>query len=247
MIKNKSVLVISDLHCPYMHQDAIKFLKAVKKKYKPDRVIQIWDELDNHWISFHDADPDLDSAWEELIKWREQLHQLEKIFPEMDIMDSNHWSLLYRRGKAHWIPKHMLLGYRDVIFGDKQKDWSIKTTKGLWWNWYPDWMTITLSNWEQCHFRHEGDAHIGNHAWHYWMSVVAGHRHSKFEIMYVSSPFNLRFGMTVWCLLDHKSMAFAYNKQQKKRPILWCAVIIEWVPTLVPMFLTSEGRWIGKL
>jgi len=36
---NKRILVISDTHCPYHHPDLIPFLKAIKKKYKPDRVM----------------------------------------------------------------------------------------------------------------------------------------------------------------------------------------------------------------
>jgi len=247
MIKqNKSVLVISDLHCPYVHQDAFKFLKALKKKYKPDRIIQIWDELDNHWISFHDSDPDLDGAGEELVKARKQLQELEKIFPIMDLVHSNHWSLLYRRGKAHWIPKHMLLGYKDVIFWEKNKQWEIVRKKWDWWSWH-DNITLELSNWEKCFFAHEAEANIMKHAGHFGMNMVAWHRHSKFEVGYISSPHSLRFWMVVGCLLDHKSLAFEYNKLQSKRPILWVWVIIEWIPILVPMLLNSEGKWVWKI
>ena len=38
---HKSVLVISDLHIPYHHKDSFEFLKAVKKKFKPDTVVNI--------------------------------------------------------------------------------------------------------------------------------------------------------------------------------------------------------------
>lgn len=32
------------MHIPYHHPDTIKFLKAVKKKYKPTRVVNLGDE-----------------------------------------------------------------------------------------------------------------------------------------------------------------------------------------------------------
>ena len=48
MSNYKSVLVISDLHIPYHHPDAFKFLAALKKKYKPDLVVNIGDEIDQH-------------------------------------------------------------------------------------------------------------------------------------------------------------------------------------------------------
>ena len=63
---NKSILVISDTHIPYHHKDLIPFLAAIKKFYKPDRVVHIGDELDKHALSFHDSDPDLPSAGDEL-------------------------------------------------------------------------------------------------------------------------------------------------------------------------------------
>ena len=61
-MKYKSVLVISDLHIPYHHPDAFEFLKALKKKYKPDLVVNIGDEIDQHSISMHDSNPDLPSS-----------------------------------------------------------------------------------------------------------------------------------------------------------------------------------------
>jgi len=35
--KGKSVLLISDMHAPYQHPDALRFLQAIKDEYAPDR------------------------------------------------------------------------------------------------------------------------------------------------------------------------------------------------------------------
>ena len=56
---NKKILVISDMHVPYHHKDSINFLKAIKKEFKPDRIINIGDLLDFHAINMHTHDPDL--------------------------------------------------------------------------------------------------------------------------------------------------------------------------------------------
>jgi predicted phosphodiesterase len=40
-MNHKRILVISDLHIPYHHQDAFKFLKAIKKEFKPDTIINM--------------------------------------------------------------------------------------------------------------------------------------------------------------------------------------------------------------
>ena len=50
---HKKILVISDMHLPYHSKDSIKFLKEIKKEFKPDTVINIGDLLDFHAISFH--------------------------------------------------------------------------------------------------------------------------------------------------------------------------------------------------
>lgn len=67
--RSKSILVISDQHYPYNHPDIYAFLKALKDKYEPDRVINIGDELDYHAISFHDHHPDLLAPGDELQTW----------------------------------------------------------------------------------------------------------------------------------------------------------------------------------
>ena len=60
------ILCISDLHIQAHHPQSFDFLKALKKKIKPDLVVNGGDELDKHALSFHDSDPDLPSAGDEL-------------------------------------------------------------------------------------------------------------------------------------------------------------------------------------
>ena len=57
-MRYKRILVISDMHLPYQHKDAIIFLKEIKKEFKPDFVVNIGDLLDFHAISMHSHDPD---------------------------------------------------------------------------------------------------------------------------------------------------------------------------------------------
>ena len=84
MAKLKKVMVIGDLHVPYHHKDAFAFLEALKKHYKGfDLVVNIGDEIDQHGLSFHDSDPDLPSAGDELKLTKAYIKDLEKIFPKM--------------------------------------------------------------------------------------------------------------------------------------------------------------------
>ncbi len=108
MKKYSKVFVISDLHIPYHHRSSFAFLKAVKEKYKPDLVINIGDELDQHAISMHDSNPDLPSAGDELKTSKTYIKELEKIFPKMILIHSNHSSLVYRRALKYGLPREYL-------------------------------------------------------------------------------------------------------------------------------------------
>ena len=91
---NSVVLVISDMHIPYHHPKMLDWLQALKDKYKPTRVICIGDELDKHALSYHDSDPNLKSAGDELSESLGVIKKLHEMFPVMDILESNHGSLI---------------------------------------------------------------------------------------------------------------------------------------------------------
>ena len=227
---NSSVLVISDLHIPYHHQDAFDFLKALKRKYKPDLVVNIGDELDHHAISMHEHNPDLMSAGDELKHSKEYIRELEKIFPEMTLVHSNHSSLVYRRALKYGLPKDYLKSYNEFL------------GVGNGWKWVDDY-TITLSDGSRCFFTHGISADVLKVAAQYGMNTVQGHFHTKFSIGYFSNPDALIWGMQVGCLINQKSMAFDYAKNFKSRFIVGCGMIIDGQPKLMPMVLDKDGRW----
>ena len=227
---NSSVLVISDLHIPYHHQNAFEFLKALKKKYKPDLIVNIGDELDHHAISMHEHNPDLMSAGDELKQSKEYVRDLEKIFPRMTLVHSNHSSLVYRRALKYGLPKDYLKSYNEFLgVGDG-------------WKWVDD-LTVTLSDGSRCFFTHGISADVLKVAAQYGMNSVQGHFHTKFSIGYFSNPDALIWGMQVGCLINQKSMAFDYAKNFKSRFIVGCGMIIDGQPKLMPMVLDKDGRW----
>lgn len=232
--KNKRVLVISDMHIPYHHPDAVAFLKAIKKKYKPDRIINIGDELDNHAMSYHDSDPDMFSAGDELRRARKVTRELEKMFPEMDLIESNHGSLYYRKAKTHGIPKEAMVAYNDLL------------DVGDGWRWHFD-LTIELSNGELAYFHHGKTSDVLNLTQRMGISAVQGHYHNRFKIEYWGNPRGLYWGMQVGCLINDSSMAFQYNKTTTERPIIGCGIILEGLPHLLPLVMNEDGRWNGKL
>lgn len=227
------VLIISDMHHPFSHPDTLKFLKALKKKYKFDKVICIGDEVDHHAISFHDSNPDLPSAGDELEQAIKALKPIYKLFPVMDIVESNHGSLVYRNALASGLPKSVFKDYNDIL----------EAPKG--WRWKFDLKLNTpLGEIYVCHGK-SGIA--GRLASQYGMSCIQGHYHEKAQIHYISTPEKLMFDMHVGCLADDSSLALGYNKINPKRPIVSVGIVINGIPQIIPMILNKKGRWIGKL
>jgi predicted phosphodiesterase len=234
MVSNSRILAISDLHVPYHHKDTFKFLAAVKQKYKPTRVVFLGDEVDHHALSFHDSDPDLCSAGDEIEEAIGHLRQLYKIFPEADILESNHGSMVFRKAIAHGVPRTYLKTYRDVLCAPDK------------WRWTPS-LRINFPDGRSVFFHHGLSKDVMKVVLRKGMCVVQGHFHTEFKIGYAPGANHLLWGMAVGCSIDDTSYAFAYNKTNLETPILGHGIIIDGLPKLLPMTLDSKGRWNGKV
>lgn len=229
------IMVIGDLHAPYTHPDAIAFLKHIRDSYGPDMVVQVGDETDGHAISFHDSDPNLDSAGVELEKAKAVLEEVHELFPNLLVCDSNHGSLVYRRAKAHGLPVQFIKKYRDILFPEHGAPA---------WSWADAWVLQTPLG--PVRFQHQVSGDFMLNASHERTSLVLGHEHGRFEVQYAASSAALYFGAYAGCLIDRKSLAFAYGKLHRKKPILGCMVITDGNPQLIPMLMDDTGRWVGK-
>lgn len=227
------ILVFGDLHIPYHKPGAIDFLKAVAKKYKPTKIICTGDELDNHSMSFHDSDPDLLGAGDELSKAIEDIKELYDIFPIVDLVDSNHGSMVFRKMKFSGVPLKYIRSMKEII----------EAPEG--WNWHKDY-TYTMGNGQDLFVTHGLKKNSRQLAEQFGCSVIQGHYHEDASIHYSSSPRQLIWGCSAGCLVDDKSLAMEYNKSNMKRPILSCVVITNGIPQIIPMVI-KEGEWIGKV
>lgn len=230
------ILVIPDIHAPYEHPDTLAFLKAVRDALNPDCVVNLGDMLDGHALSFHESDPNLDSAGAEFEKARVFVGKLHKLFPQMLECHSNHGSLIYRRAKAHGIPVQMIKTYREMLFPNGG---------GEGWSWRYAWRINTLLG--TVTFKHQASGDPLLDAAHTGTNLVTGHQHGNFDIQYAASSERLYYAMRSGCLIDKDSLAFAYGKHTRNKPIIGCSVIVNGIPRLVPMLLDRSGRWVGDL
>lgn len=227
---NSRILFISDLHIPYHHPDSFAFLRHLKEKYKPTRVICLGDELDKNSLSYHESDPDLYSAGHELDASIPFIHELEEIFPRMDILESNHGSLVWRKAKTNGIPKHYIKSYNDVL------------GVGKGWKWHFD-MTLDLPDGTQCYVHHGKASDVLKLSQQMGMSAVQGHYHTDLGARFWANPNGLYFGMQCGCLIDRESYAFAYSNVNIKKQLIGTGLIIDSLPIVEPMILSQDGRW----
>tara|TARA_R110000824_G_scaffold344886_1_gene531557 strand:- start:23555 stop:24439 length:885 start_codon:yes stop_codon:yes gene_type:complete len=231
--ENQRVLLISDMHIPYHHPDTLEFLQYLKTKHKPTKVICMGDELDKHALSFHDSDPDLLSAGDELRASLPIIAELKRMFPDMDILESNHGSLVYRKAKAHGVPRHYLKSYNDVLGVDDR------------WKWHFD-LTIDLPDGNKCYFHHGKSNNVARVSQQMGMCAAQGHFHEIFRADYWGNSEGLFWGLQTGCLINDKAYAFSYNNVNIKRPLIGTAAIIDSLPILEPMVMDDEGRWVGR-
>ena len=222
------------MHMPYCHLDTWRFLSAIKKRYRPDRVICLGDEIDGHALSYHESDPDLDSAGPELEKAIKFLRPLYRMFPVVDVLESNHGSLIYRKAKTAGIPKRSLKSYRD----------NLEAPHG--WRWHFE-MRLQMSDGNWLYLHHGKSSRPGELSRDEGSSAVQGHFHTKFQVTYRRTHSGLYFDMHCGYLADHDGLAMAYDKGNPKKGIVGAAVILNGRPLMLPMRMNARGRWTGHL
>lgn len=230
------ILCVPDLHLPYEHPDALRFISAVIKQYDPNLIVNLGDMLDFHNISFHDSDPNLFSAGDELELAREKIAMWEKVIPEQYIVGSNHGDLPVRKFLNAGLPRQFLRSYNDIYGVSKS------------WKFIDDLTIETGSRYlPDLYISHGIRKNASQVAQQRGQRFICGHFHENFEIQYAGNPNNLIWSVMSGCLIDKKSLAFNYNKLNLNRPVLGCTVILYGVPFLIPMILDKSGKWIKEI
>ena len=232
---DKTILAISDMHIPYHHPDALDFLAALKSLYKPDLVVNLGDCLDFHGISFHDSDPELASAGDELVEAVMHIEELEKLFPDMFIVGSNHGDLPLRKFMANGIPSKFIKSYNDIY------------EVGDGWKFVTDLTIVSKRKVPDIYICHSIRKNALQVAQQRGQRFMCGHFHENFSVNYAGNPNSLLWAVMAGCLIDKASLAFKYNKLNLNRPILGTAVIERGIPTIIPMILDKKVRWIQEI
>jgi hypothetical protein len=203
--QERRILVIGDIHAPFVLKGYLDFCKDTYAKYNCNQVIFIGDIIDNHYSSYHEADPDGMGGADELAYAIDVVKDWSEAFPVADVLIGNHDRLIMRKAFSSSIPKQWIKGYNEVL--------------GTNWNW------VDRIVYDDVQYVHGEGGTARTKAKNDMMSTVQGHIHTEaYTDWLVGRNFRV-FGTQVGCGVDSSSYAAAYAKHFKKQAI-GCAVVL---------------------
>jgi len=220
----RRVLVIGDLHAPFIKKGYLEHCIEVQRKYNTNHTIFIGDIIDNHYSSFHPTDPDGYGAGEELDRAVDQIQLWYKAFPKADVVLGNHDRIIMRQAFASGISKKWIKDFSEVL-----------NTPG--WN-----FGLSFEYDNVLYLHGEGGGGINGalqKALNKRRSIVQGHFHVESHIRWNASSEDLLFGMQVGCGVDDDQYALDYAKFNTKKSIISCGVVLDkgGLPLILPMKL----------
>lgn len=203
-----NVLVIGDLHSPFIKEGYLEFCIAMYKKHNCTEVVFLGDVIDNHFSSYHTSNPDGYSAGEELDRAIDMLAGWYEAFPVANVMLGNHDRIPARKAMDAGLSNQWIKDYSDVLNT-------------------PNWQFVDSYLKDDVLYVHgDGASHAAIRSKKDLMNIVQGHFHSKCYVEYtVGRRFKI-FGMQAPCGVDDKSYAMAYGKNSP-RSAIGCAVILD--------------------
>lgn len=213
-----TTLIIPDLHEPSSRKGALPFCRDLRRRLKPNKIVFIGDIVDWHSLSFHAHHPEMPGPDNEFKMALPLVKKWYRAFPEAIVILGNHDRRLVRAAEVAGIPGRFIRDYAEI--------WE---TPG--WNWVKNYTDEE----NEILYMH-GDEGGGsmypayNMVRRYGMSVVMGHHHTCAGFKPLVNPLRRMFGLDVGCLIDDKSMAFAYSGKNPMRSVLGAAWIKDGQP-----------------
>ena len=214
---DRRVLVIGDLHAPFILEGYLEHCMDMYEKWECDTVVFIGDVIDNHYSSYHETSPNGMGGIQELERAIEQLKPWYDAFPKAYIMIGNHDRLIMRKATTSNVPRQWMRTYKDVL----------QT---------PGWIFTESVEIDDVMYVHGEGGTAKNKAKNDLQSHVQGHLHSQAYIEFLVGNRRKVFGMQIGCGVDDSSYAMAYGRHYKKS-VISCGVITDGNPYLELMNL----------
>jgi predicted phosphodiesterase len=223
--KYNKILVLPDMHIPFMDWAAVKLAANWVRKHEPDLVIQLGDLFDQKAWSKFPKEPDDLSPNDEIEITLEAVKRLNKMFPEMQILFGNHDLRISKKSLDVGFTRHLLRDLQDIFPYDGWNWWSnpreklvVNTTRG----------PILFVHGDE----DKGDAVSKSRL--FGLSVVQGHDH-QFKCSYTSTLNGTVFGLSSGHLMDQESKGARYANRQGKYPVKGFTIIKYGIPYFLPI------------
>ena len=206
-LNDRRMLVIPDLHSPFIKYGYLQFVKEIQAKYNTTDTMFLGDLIDNHYASYHETDPDGDSGGTELSKAINEIANWYKAFPIAKVCLGNHDIIPNRKAMSSGLSASWIRGIDEVL---ETPNWE-----------YAEEFIIN-----DVMYVHGTSRKARNRAAKDLISVTQGHYHSESYIEhFVGNNFKI-FAMQLGCGIDRKTYGMAYGKHFNK-PHINCGVILE--------------------
>jgi hypothetical protein len=201
------VLAIGDLHEPFCLPEYLPMCVDVYKRYRCNRVVFIGDIVDNHYSSYHEADPDGFSGGDELDLAIFKLKAWYEAFPVADWIIGNHDRLIGRKAMTAGISKRWVRDYNQVL---QVYNWKMHERLVI----------------DGVQYLHGEGGTARSRAKSDLFSTIQGHLHTQAYTEFFCGANYKIFGSQIGCGIDATSYAMAYAKNFKK-PAIGVMVIVD--------------------
>ena len=206
-------MFIPDLHEPFCDKAYFEWILRLRDKYRPTKIIQLGDLLDNYNMSFHDKNPNAFSATEEYEKTMLSLDKWKREFPEMIMVKGNHTSRYDRKAAYAGLINKFMKPIEEVYE-------------------FPEGWDKMVSEYSTNLFvaGHGDDGmNILQKIMRFGKSYIQGHYHSKTSLNWVSESL---WGMQLGFGGDKSSLAFEYAGKGAKHNIHSVGFLIDSNPLI---------------
>ncbi len=212
-LDDNNVLVIADTHFPFEKEGYLDFCLDIQKKYKCGKVVHIGDEIDNCAVSQYVKNPDGLASGSEAEMALESIKEWYKAFPKVDVVIGNHTARPFRLAHDAGLSKKFIKPYEQIW--EAPKGWQWKESYDIY----------------GVHYTHgtgtSGPNAALKRAIQLRKPVCCGHIHTEATVQYNVSAIDAIWGMIVGSGIDDKQYAFHYAKDNLKKSIISCGVVLE--------------------
>ena len=196
----RRILVIGDLHAPFILDGYLDFALEIYNKYNCNNVVFIGDLIDHHFSSYHETDADGMGAGEELDAAKDIIAVWHDTFPNSKVCLGNHDLIAARKAQTSGLSQQWIKTLSEVL---ETPTWAYDE------EFYIDDVLYCHGTAKQARARAKTEL----------ISVVQGHYHSESYIEFLVGKFRNIFALQVGCGVDRKTYAMAYGKHFPKQHI----------------------------